>query len=80
MLAAATALSISAVAQVAERERPAEWAQLVHGARFMDRFEAMPKGTKDHGILSLACFPSINLRCLHMFSIFVGIFAKYEFP
>lgn len=30
--------------------------------------------------LSLACFPSINLRCLHMFSIFVEIFEKYEFP
>lgn len=29
-------------AQVTERERPAEWAQLVKGARFMDRFQPMP--------------------------------------
>ena len=33
-----------------ERERPAEWAQLVEGARFMDRFLPMPQGTKGEGI------------------------------
>lgn len=37
-------------AQVTERERPAEWAQLVEGARFMDRFLPMPQGTKGEGI------------------------------
>lgn len=31
-------------AQITERERPAEWAQLVEGARFMDRFLPMPQG------------------------------------
>ncbi|MCD7935233.1 MAG: glycoside hydrolase family protein [Tannerellaceae bacterium] len=30
-----------ALAQITERERPAEWAQLVHGARFIDRFLPM---------------------------------------
>ncbi len=33
-------------AQVTERPRPAEWAQLVPGARFMDRFLPMPDGTQ----------------------------------
>ena len=28
-------------AQVVERQRPAEWKDLVRGARFMDRFEPM---------------------------------------
>ncbi len=31
-------------AQIEERERPAEWKDLVKGARFMDRFESMPDG------------------------------------
>lgn len=31
-------------AQITERSRPAEWKQLVKGARFMDRFLPMPKG------------------------------------
>lgn len=33
-------------AQVTDRERPAEWDHLIHGARFMDRFLPMPDGTK----------------------------------
>lgn len=33
-------------AQVTERTRPAEWEQLVPGARFMDRFFPMPDGVK----------------------------------
>lgn len=37
-------------AQIAERERPAEWKQLVQGARFMDRFLPMPDGTQAKGI------------------------------
>lgn len=31
-------------AQITERPRPAEWDQLVEGARFMDRFLPMPQG------------------------------------
>lgn len=31
-------------AQITERERPAEWKDLILGARFMDRFDAMPDG------------------------------------
>lgn len=45
LLAAAT-LCMTATSQVTERERPAEWTQLIHGARFMDRFMPMPEGTK----------------------------------
>ena len=37
----AGACSLSAVAQVTERERPAEWENLVEGARFMDRIQPM---------------------------------------
>lgn len=37
-------LSISLNAQITERKRPAEWDNLIKGARFMDRFEAMPDG------------------------------------
>ena len=37
-------------AQITERERPAEWAQLVEGARFMDRFLPMPTGKTAQGI------------------------------
>lgn len=36
--------AVSAVGQITERQRPAEWANLVRGGRFMDRFEAMPDG------------------------------------
>ncbi|WP_316793672.1 glycoside hydrolase family protein [Pedobacter frigoris] len=32
------------IAQITERPRPAEWKQLVEGARFKDRLLAMPKG------------------------------------
>jgi len=32
-------------AQITEREKPAEWKDLIQGARFMDRFKAMPDGT-----------------------------------
>ena len=37
-------------AQITERERPAEWDQLVEGARFMDRFLPMPAGKTAQGI------------------------------
>ncbi len=37
-------------AQITERERPAEWKQLVKGARFMDRFLPMPDGIQAKGI------------------------------
>lgn len=42
----AIGLCVSLQAQVTERPRPAEWAQLVPGARFMDRFLPMPDGTQ----------------------------------
>lgn len=35
-------------AQVEERERPAEWSQLVEGGRYMDRFETMPESRLAH--------------------------------
>lgn len=35
-------LFTSAFAQITERQRPAGWDKLVHGGRFMDRFEPMP--------------------------------------
>ena len=37
-------------AQITERERPAEWDQLIEGARFMDRFLPMPTGKTAQGI------------------------------
>ena len=37
-------VTIPSLAQIAERERPLEWKQLVDGARFRDRFMAMPVG------------------------------------
>ena len=37
-------------AQITERERPAEWDQLIEGARFMDRFLPMPAGKTAQGI------------------------------
>lgn len=37
-------------AQITERERPAEWEQLIEGARFMDRFLPMPAGKTAQGI------------------------------
>lgn len=37
----AGSFSLTAVAQVTERERPAEWDNLVQGARFMDRIRPM---------------------------------------
>lgn len=42
----AIGLCVSLQAQVTERPRPAEWVQLVPGARFMDRFLPMPDGTR----------------------------------
>ena len=42
----ALGLCASMQAQVTERQRPAEWAQLVPGARFMDRFLPMPDGAR----------------------------------
>lgn len=46
----ALCLTLSLTAQVTERERPAEWAHLVPGARFMDRFLPMPQGRQATGI------------------------------
>lgn len=43
-------LSSSIHAQTTQRERPDEWQQLVNGARFMDRFLAMPDGIQAKGI------------------------------
>lgn len=43
-LIAVCLLPLTLNAQITERERPAEWKNLVKGARFMDRFEAMPEG------------------------------------
>lgn len=42
----ASVVCASLGAQVTERTRPAEWEQLVPGARFMDRFLPMPDGVK----------------------------------
>lgn len=42
----ASVVCVSLEAQVTERTRPAEWEQLVPGARFMDRFLPMPDGVK----------------------------------
>ncbi len=50
LLMGASLLCASLSAQVTERERPAEWKQLVKGARFMDRFLAMPDGAQAKGI------------------------------
>ena len=43
-------VGISLQAQITERERPAEWSQLIEGARFMDRFLPMPAGKTAQGI------------------------------
>lgn len=43
-------LCTSLHAQITERERPAEWKQLIKGARFMDRFLPMPDGKQSKGI------------------------------
>lgn len=50
LLIAASLFVVSVSAQITERERPAEWKQLVKGARFMDRFLPMPNGTQAKGI------------------------------
>lgn len=42
----ASVVCVSLEAQVTERTRPAEWEQLVPGARFMDLFLPMPDGVK----------------------------------
>lgn len=42
-------------AQITERPRPAEWAQLVNGASFIDRFEPMPAGTLSSNTWGAAC-------------------------
>ena len=41
---------INVQAQITDRERPAEWDNLVPGARFMDRFLPMPQGKTAKGI------------------------------
>ncbi len=43
--ALASMLFTVAHSQITERERPAEWNNLIDGGKFMDRFEAMPQGT-----------------------------------
>lgn len=50
LLWGALCLALALTAQVTERERPAEWQQLVPGARFMDRFLPMPPGRQATGI------------------------------
>lgn len=42
--------SVSIMAQIVNRERPAEWKQLVKGGRFMDRFLPMPDGRQQKHI------------------------------
>ncbi len=49
-LVIACLVAMSLQAQITERERPAEWQNLVEGARFMDRFLPMPSGQKAEGI------------------------------
>lgn len=44
-----------ATAQVKDRERPKEWEQLVPGARFMDRFVAMPTGNLTSDVWGTDC-------------------------
>lgn len=46
----ALVLCSSTNAQIVERQRPAEWQQLVPGARFMDRFLPMPEGKKGQNV------------------------------
>lgn len=41
---------LMATAQITERQRPAEWVNLVEGARFLDRFLPMPAGQQGSGI------------------------------
>lgn len=43
-------LTWSASAQIIDRKRPVEWQKLVEGARFMDRFLAMPNGIKRENV------------------------------
>ena len=52
LVAILTAIALSHIlqAQVTDRERPAEWDNLIHGARFMDRFLPMPDGTKGQNL------------------------------
>ena len=45
LLATACLAPLPLIAQITERERPAEWKHLITGGRYMDRFEAMPDGT-----------------------------------
>ena len=49
-LITACVLSMMVTAQIVERERPAEWSQLIKGGRYMDRFLPMPTGTQAKGI------------------------------
>ena len=49
-IACALLCGLATNAQITERERPAEWSQLVRGARFMDRFLPMPEGRKATGL------------------------------
>ncbi len=41
---------LPASAQIQERERPAEWANLIEGGKFMDRILPMPNGKKQKGL------------------------------
>ena len=49
-LLALSFVGVTLHAQVTDRERPAEWDHLIHGARFMDRFLPMPDGTKGQAL------------------------------
>lgn len=42
-------------AQITERPRPADWARLVEGGRFMDRILPMPEGKQEQGIWGADC-------------------------
>lgn len=46
----ALGVSLMSDAQITERARPAEWTQLVRGARFVDRFLPMPDGKKGQNL------------------------------
>ena len=56
-------------AQVTERERPAEWAQLVEGACFMDRFLPMPQATLEQGTCEVTATVDGKATVLGKFTI-----------
>ena len=50
LLAMAAVVALSIRAQIVERQRPAEWSNLVYGARFMDRILPMRTGHKEFNL------------------------------